>query len=66
MSVTLWPPAGKEKCVLARAEAGVQNRPGDLIGHVKQCPLRLAGVPRGFAGVDGLECRTVGDGHVDL
>jgi hypothetical protein len=56
-------PTGEEQGVLAGAAPGVEDRPGDAVGHGEDRPLRPADLPPGLPGVKALEAAAVVDGH---
>ena len=62
MPVTLRPRPAKNRAFSPGAAAGVEDRAGDLVGHVEERLLRPADVPGRLAGVDVLEGVAVGYG----
>src|SRR5207248_848377 len=53
-------PPGEEQGRVPGATACVENRASDAVGHVEKRLLRLADVPGGLAGVQGLKRGPVG------
>jgi len=55
--------AGEEQSRVARATTRVQDRARDLVSYVYEWFLRLTDVPRGLAGIEIFESRTIGYRH---